>query len=412
MLTKTTALDVEKIRQDFPLLQREIHGQPLAYLDNASTTQKPITVLESMERYYTLYNANIHRGVYQLSEEATAAYEQVRQRVADFIHAAYEEIIFTRGTTESLNLLASSLGKTLKEGDEIILTEMEHHSNLVPWQQLAKEKKLVVKFIPVDAGGRLDLEAARKMITNKTKIVAAVHVSNVLGTINLAEELRALAHHHGALFVVDGAQAVAHLPVDVKALNCDFYAFSGHKMYGPTGIGVLYGKKHLLEQLPPFLFGGDMIREVTFEQSTWNDVPWKFEAGTPNIAGVIGLGMAIEYLKRTGMENIRDYEEELTAYALARLQKVQHVQVYGPSSPQHRAGVLSFNVKGIHSHDLATLLDREGIAVRGGHHCAMPLMRVLNIIGSTRASFGVYNTKEEIDRLIAAIEKAKRVFCL
>lgn len=412
MLTKTTAIDVEKIRQDFPLLQRELRGRPIVYLDNASTTQKPLSVIESMERYYSWYNANIHRGVYQLSEEATTAYEHVRQKIAEFIHAQYEEIIFTRGTTESLNLLAYSLGKTLRPGDEIVLTQMEHHSNLVPWQQIARERGAVVKYITLDTEGCVDMISARTLITTKTKIVAAAHISNVLGTVTPLEKIMRLAHEVGAVVIVDGAQAVAHRPVDVKALDCDFYAFSGHKMYGPTGIGVLYGKKHLLEQLSPFLYGGDMIREVTFEQSTWNDLPWKFEAGTPNIAGVIGLGVAVQYLEEAGLENIHSYETELMHYALACLGGVSGVTVYGPSPRQERGCVISFNVDGIHSHDLAALLDREGIAARGGHHCAMPLMKLLNITGSARISLGVYNTKEEIDHLIKAIEKAKKVFRL
>ena len=411
MLTNADVhLEADKIKQDFPILQREIHGQPLVYLDNAATTQKPASVIESMERYYSLYNANIHRGVYQLSEEATTAYERARQRVADFINASYEEIVFTRGTTESLNLLAYSLGKTLREGDEIVLTQMEHHSNLVPWQQIAKEKRAIVKFTALGKDGCLDIASARSLITKKTKIVAVAHVSNALGTVAPLNKIIEIAHAAGALVIVDGAQAIAHRQVDVKELDCDFYAFSGHKMYGPTGIGVLYGKKELLEKLSPFLYGGDMIREVTFEESTWNDVPWKFEAGTPNIAGVIGLGLAIEYLEKIGMQNIQAYEEWLTQHALEQLQSVKGLVVYGPSLGKERGSVISFNIEGIHSHDVASLLDREGVAVRGGHHCAMPLMRLLNIQGSTRVSFGIYNTRQDVHALVRAIEKAKRVF--
>lgn len=409
-MLKTKILDAEQIRKDFPLLQRDIHDKPLVYLDNASTTQKPLEVLESMERYYSWYNANIHRGVYVLSEEATLAYEQARQKVADFIHADYHEIIFTKGTTESLNLLAYSLGKTLHEGDEIVLTEMEHHSNLVPWQQVALEKKCVLKFIPIDAEGRIDLEAARKMITKKAKIVSVTHLSNVMGTITPLKELEELTHKQGALFIVDGAQAVAHLPINVRELHCDFYAFSGHKMFGPTGIGVLYGKKEHLERMSPFLYGGDMIREVRYETSTWNDVPWKFEAGTPNIAGVIGLGMAIDYLNMIGIDTIQHHEEMLTTYALEQLQNVRNITLYGPKSMNKRGGVISFTLEGIHSHDIATILDREGICVRGGHHCAMPLMKKLGITGSTRVSFSLYNTKHDIDKLVQALGQAQKVF--
>ena len=411
MLTKMNSqLDVAMIRQDFPIFQRKIHGHDLVYLDSASTAQKPLQVIEGMNKYYEVYAANVHRGVYTLSEESTAAYEQARQKVADFIHASYEEIIFTKGATESLNLLAYSLGKSLKPGDEIVLSQMEHHSNLVPWQQIAKEKKAAVKFIPLTSDGRLDVFAAKSIITKKTKIVAVAHMSNVLGSITPIRELSEMAHAAGALLVVDGAQAVAHFPVNVQELGCDFYAFSGHKMMGPTGVGVLYGKHAHLERLPPFLYGGDMIREVRFDDSTWNDLPWKFEAGTPNIAGVIGLGLAVDYLKKIGMEKIQEHEEELTAYACEKLRGIQGLTIYGPQQVHDRGGVISFNVEGIHSHDIATLLDREGVAVRGGHHCAMPLMNLLGISGSARASFAVYNTKEDVDKLVMAIEKARKVF--
>ncbi|MBI2147413.1 cysteine desulfurase [Candidatus Woesearchaeota archaeon] len=405
----------ERIRQDFPILQARVKNKPLIYLDSAATSQKPRQVIEALKKYYEEYNANVHRGIYALSEKATMAYEHARFIIARFINAEQHEIIFTKGTTESLNLLAYSLSKQLKKGDNIVLTQMEHHSNLVPWQQLAKESKrdgkdIEVRFIKITGDGRLDMGHARQCIDDSTKIVSVTHMSNVLGTINPVQELASLAHEHGALLVVDAAQSVPHMKIDVKELGCDFLAFSGHKLFGPTGIGVLYGRKELLAKLPPFLYGGDMIHEVRFEDSTFADAPNKFEAGTPNMAGAIGLAKAVEYLQQIGMENITEYEQELTAYALHRLQEMEGITVYGPPDAAARGGVISFTIAGIHPHDVAQLLDRDGICVRGGHHCAMPLMGVLGIAGSVRASLSMYNTKEDIGLLIAAIHKAQKMF--
>ncbi|MBI4148986.1 cysteine desulfurase [Candidatus Woesearchaeota archaeon] len=398
------------LRRDFPLLQQQSNGKPLIYLDSASTTQKPASVIQAMSNYYLTMNANIHRGVYRLSQDATAAYEEAHRNVAGFINAGFEEVIFTKSATESLNLLAYTLTKGMLQGEEIVLTQMEHHSNLVPWQQLAKERGLVVKYIRLTPDFRLDMQHAKEMITKRTKVVSVCHMSNVLGTINPITELASLAHAQGAVLVVDGAQGMPHLPVDVKALGCDFYAASGHKMLGPTGIGILYGKKALLEKLPPFLYGGDMIREVSYADSTFNDLPWKFEAGTPNIAEAIGLAAAIDYLRSIGMEQVQQHEMMLTEYALAKLGEMPGVRIIGPATAEQRSGVISFAVDGIHTHDVATVLDSEGIAVRGGHHCAMPLMELLGLAGTTRASFSVYNTQEEVDALVAAIQKAQRIF--
>lgn len=389
---------------DFPILKKVI------YLDNASTTQKPRQVLEAMKRYYEEENANVHRGVYRLSLLATMAYERAHEVVAKFINAKFEEIIFTKGTTESLNLLAYSWGKKLKAGDEIVLTQMEHHSNLVPWQQVAKERGAVLKFIPLTADYRVDMLAAEYLITPRTKIVSVVHMSNVLGTINPVEKIAELAHRVGAVCIVDGAQSVPHLPIDVQKIGCDFLAFSGHKMYGPTGIGVLYGKKKLLEEMEPFLYGGDMIREVTFEHSTWNDLPWKFEAGTPPIAEAVGLAAAIEYLERVGREEIAATERELTEYALEKLSLIPGLRMLGPGTVADRGAVISFTLDGVHPHDISQVLDQRNIAVRGGHHCAMPLMLVLGVSGATRASFSFYNTREEVDALVDGINEVQRIF--
>ncbi len=387
------------LKQDFPILKNII------YLDSASTTQKPTAVINAIKKYYEEDNANVHRGVYKLSLKATMAYEKAHEVVAKFIGAQFEEVIFTKGTTESLNLLAYSLGKTLKAGDEIVLTEMEHHSNLVPWQQLAKEKGLILKFIPITSDFRLDMRKARELITSKTRIVSVTHVSNVLGTINPVKELAALAHEVGAVMIVDAAQSVPHMPINVKELNCDFLAFSGHKMCGPTGIGVLYGKKELLEKMDPFLYGGDMIKEVTFEKSTWNDLPWKFEAGTPNIAGAIGLAAAINYLQKIGMEKIQQHEQELTRYALQQLSSLPGLTLIGPASAEERGAVFSFTVEGMHPHDVSELLDQANICVRGGHHCAMPLHQKLEIPGSVRASLYFYNTGGDIEALLTALSE-------
>jgi len=390
---------LQTLKSDFPLLKN------ITYLDNSSTTQKPKQVIEAISKYYEEDNANVHRGVYKLSLKATMAYEQAHETVAKFIGAQFEEIIFTKGTTESLNLLAYSLGKKLRPGDEIVLTEMEHHANLVPWQQIAKEKGALVKFISITSDYRLNLQKARELITSKTKIVSVTHISNVLGTINPLQELAALAHEAGAVMIVDAAQSVPHLPINVKELDCDFLAFSGHKMCGPTGIGVLYGKKELLEKMDPFLYGGDMIKEVTFENSTWNDLPWKFEAGTPNIAGAVGLAAAIEYLQGVGMEKIWQHEQELVEYTLGRIKNIAGIRLLGPATTENRGAVFSFVLDGIHPHDLSELLDKNNICVRGGHHCAMPLHEKLKISGSTRASLYFYNTKKEIDQLLDALSE-------
>lgn len=401
--------DVDKIRKDFPILQTKVYGMPLVYLDNAATTQKPKSVLKAIKKYYETTNANIHRGVYKLSEDATKLYEDSHAIVGGFINASAEEIVFTRNATESLNLLAYSLCASLNACDEILLTQMEHHSNIVPWQQLAKQQGLKVKFAEINSDGTLNIESFKSLLNKNTKIVSVTHVSNFLGTINPVEELAKLAHAAGAVFIVDASQSVPHMPVDVKKIDCDFAAFSGHKMCGPTGIGVLYGKKELLEKLPPFLFGGDMIKEVTFEDSKWNELPWKFEAGTPNIAGGIALAEAVMYLKKVRMENVRNHERELTIYALQKLKELSNITIYGPSAEQ-RSGIVSFNISDIHPHDVAAFLDKFGVAVRGGHHCAMPLAKLLGINGTTRVSFYFYNTKEEIDVLVDAVKKAQEFF--
>lgn len=402
--------DVQRIREDFPILSRQVNGKPLVYFDSSATSQKPSPVIAAINNYYKNHNANVHRGIHKLAEEATIAYEEAHQKVSRFIHGkGLEEIVFTKNTTESLNLLAYSLTKSLKKGDEIALTQMEHHSNLVPWQQLSKERGLVVKFIKIDQEGKLDPESIQETITKKTKIVSLTHVSNALGTVNPVKEIGKIAHENGALFVVDAAQSVPHMPVDVTKLECDFLAFSGHKMCGPTGIGVLYGKKELLENLPPFLYGGEMISQVTFEDTSFAELPWKFEAGTMNIAEAVGLAAAIDYLTKIGMENVHQYEKSLTSYGYKILSDIPNLTLYGPSPPE-RAGILSFNVSGIHPHDLSTLLDQDGIAIRAGHHCAMPLMNVLNVPGTARASLYFYNTREELDRLAESLEKAKKVF--
>ena len=410
MLRATSILNTEKIRKDFPILNRKINGMPLIYLDNSATTQKPKQVIQAITDYYENYNANVHRGIHTLSEEATIGYENAHKKVADFINVdSVEEIIFTKNATESLNLLAYSLTSQLKNGDEIVLTQMEHHSNIVPWQQLAKHRGLIVKYIKKDKEGKLDKNSIVDTITRKTKIVSVTHVSNVLGTINPVKEIGKIAHEHNAFFVVDSAQGVPHMPVDVKKIDCDFLAFSGHKMCGPTGIGVLYGRKERLQRMSPFLYGGDMIKEVRFDDTRFNDLPWRFEAGTPNISEGIGLGIAVDYLKKIGMENVREHERELVSYAMEKLSEIECIEIYGPSADS-RGGVVSFNLKGIHAHDVAHFLNEDGIAIRGGHHCAMPLMSVLGINGSARASFYIYNTYEEIDLLKKSLERTVRFF--
>lgn len=405
-------LDVQKIREDFPILKRLINGKPLVYLDNAATTQKPQQVIDSIVDYYSFHNANIHRGIHTLAEEATEMYEKSREKTAEFIGAENsKEIIFVRNSTEAINLVAQSWGRTyLKSGDEIVLSESEHHSNLVPWQMLAKEKGVKLIFLSLNEEGLLDVDYFRKILTKKVKLVSLVHVSNVLGTINPIPEIGKLTREVGAKFLVDGSQSVPRMPIKVKDLNCDFLAFTGHKMLGPTGIGVLWGKEEILQKMPPFLGGGDMIREVYLDHSSWNELPWKFEAGTPNIAGAIGFGEALDYLEKIGMENIFEYEKELTEYALSNLGNLGYLNIYGPKTVKHKTGVISFNIKGVHPHDVAQVLDQEAIAVRSGFHCAMPLHKKLALSASTRASFYIYNTKEEIDKLVEGLEKAIKTF--
>jgi cysteine desulfurase/selenocysteine lyase len=408
-----TPIDVEAIRKDFPILSRTVHGRPLVYLDNAATTQKPQAVIDALVHYYQTYNANIHRGLHTLSEEATARYEEVRVKTAQFVGAtSYESIVFTRNTTESINLVAHAWGRrNLKTGDEIVLTVMEHHSNLIPWQLLAKATGAQLRFVDIDDEGRLVWGDVERLIGDRTKLVAVTHMSNVLGTINPVREIAELAHRHGALVLIDGAQSVPHLPVDVAELDCDFLAFSAHKMLGPTGVGVLYARPELLKEMDPFLGGGEMIARVTLEDATWNDVPWKYEAGTPNIADVIAFGAAIEYLQGLGMEAVRAHEKELAAYALERLSAIPGLVIHGPRDPEARGGVISFNYGDLHPHDLGQVLDyQHSVAVRAGHHCAQPLMRRLGCVATARASFYVYNTREEIDALVEGVNDAARFF--
>lgn len=407
-------LDVAAIRQDFPILEEMVNGKMVAYLDNGASSLRPEQMIQSMLDYFHKYNANIHRGVYRWSEEATRHYERAHVKVAKFINASTaKEVIFTRNTSESLNLVAYSWGRAnVREGDEIVSTVMEHHSNIVPWQVLAAEKGAKLRYFSITPEGYLDLSQLDELINEKTKLVALTHMSNVLGTINPIEEVVKRAHAVGAVVVVDGAQSVPHMPVDVQALGCDFLAFSGHKMCGPTGIGVLWGKREILEAMPPFLTGGDMIRDVTLERSTWNDLPWKFEAGTPSIAEGIGLGAAVDYLQKLGMDKVRAHEIEMTRYALAHIKEVPDIILYGPKKAEEKGGIISFNLGDIHPHDLATLLDREGVAVRAGHHCCQPLIDKLNVAATTRASFYIYNTPEEVDQLVDALYKARQVFKL
>ncbi len=407
---KTSSLDVEKIRQDFPLLHQEVNGKPLAYLDNAATSQKPTQVIEALDKYYKEDNANIHRGVHTLSERATIDYEQAREKVRSFINANSEkEIIFVRGATEGINLIAQSYGRNkLKTGDEIIISEMEHHSNIVPWQLLCEQTGAILKIIPINDSGELILEEFEKLLSPKTKLVSIAHISNALGTINPIQTIIDRAHEHNAVVIIDGAQATPHTIVDVQALDCDFYVFSGHKLFGPTGIGVLYGKAHLLEAMPPWQGGGDMIKMVSFEKTLYNDLPYKFEAGTPHIAGVIGLGAAIDYVSATGLEAIAAHEHELLEYATEKILEVKGLRLIGTA--QQKTSILSFVIDSIHPHDIGTILDHEGIAIRTGHHCAMPVMTHFNVPATARASFAFYNTFEEVDRLIQALGKAREVF--
>jgi cysteine desulfurase/selenocysteine lyase len=413
--------DADAIRADFPVLQRTVHGKPLAYLDNAATSQKPESVLRAMDDYYRRYNANIHRGVHTLAEEATEAYEGARRRIGRFTNAySPREVVFVRNTTEAINLVTLTWGRAnLHEGDVIVLSVMEHHSNLVPWQLLAQATGARLEFIGLDPQGRLALEDLDRLLVNlgdRVKLVGLSGMSNVLGTINPVAEVAKRAHGAGALLLVDGAQSVPHLPVDVQAIDADFLAFSGHKMLGPTGIGVLWARKEILRDMPPFLGGGDMIKSVHLHESQWNDIPHKFEAGTPNVAAAIGLGAAVDYLNALGMENVQAHEQTLATYALERLGAVPNLQIYGPPAGE-RGGVITFNLirNGellIHPHDLASILDREGIAIRAGHHCAQPLMEHYGVPASARASFYVYNTEEEADRLVVALRKAQKIFGL
>lgn len=406
-----TTFDVARIRKDFPILDREVRGKKLVYLDSAATSQKPQVVIDTLTRYYQQSNANVHRGVHTLSDEATDAYEQARLKVSRFIKSpSSRSVVFVRNSTEAINLVAQSWArKRLKAGDEIVLTRMEHHSNLIPWQMVAAETGAKLKFIYLKPDGTMNLEHAAELIGDRTRLVAISHMSNVLGTINPVRELADMAHQRGALMLADGAQSVPHMPVDVGELGCDFLAFSGHKMLGPMGIGVLWAREELLEEMDPFMGGGSMIMEVTCETATWNDVPWKFEAGTPDVAGAIGLGAAIDYLQGLGMENVRQHEMELTGYALQELSKIDGMYIFGPRDPRIRGGVISFNMLDVHPHDVGTILDQEGIAIRAGHHCCQPLMRWLDVPATARASFYVYNTKEEVDALAAGLIKAKEI---
>ena len=397
-------------RPDFPLLSREVHGRPLVYLDNAATTQKPRAVLEAMDRLYTTCNANVHRGIHMLSQEATALHEAARERVRAFLNArSTAEIIFTRGTTESLNLVASSFAEAfLHEGDEVILTVMEHHSDIVPWQLARDRRGFTLRVVPMDDEGRLDLEAYAALLNERTRLVCCCHVSNVLGTVNPVREMARMAHDAGAYFLVDGAQSVPHFPVDVQELDCDFLAFSAHKLYGPTGVGVLYGKEELLERMPPYQGGGEMIARVTFEKTTFERLPFKFEAGTPDYVGTHGLAAAIDYVAGIGLDRIAAYEDQLTRHAMARMREIEDMQFFG--TVEGKTSVVSFNVGQIHPMDLGTLLDHLGFAIRTGHHCAQPLMARCGVEGMARVSFALYNTIEEIDRFVEALQRVVRMF--
>ncbi|MFC0559413.1 cysteine desulfurase [Halalkalibacter alkalisediminis] len=402
-------MNAKEIKQLFPILNQEVNGNPLVYLDSAATSQKPLKVIEAIDDYYRRYNSNVHRGVHTLGTLATDGYEGAREKVRRFINASsMEEIVFTRGTTTALNLVAASYGRdNLTAGDEIVISMMEHHSNIIPWQQVAKQTGATLKYFPLQPDGTIDLADAEKTITNKTKIVSVMHVSNVLGTINPVKEIAEIAHRNGAIMVVDGAQSTPHMKIDVKDLDCDFFAFSAHKMVGPTGIGALYGKKALLEKMEPIEFGGEMIDFVGLQDSTWKELPWKFEGGTPIIAGAIGLGAAIDFLEEVGLDEIAKHEHELATYAIERLSDIDGMTIFGP---KHRAGVVTFNLDDVHPHDVATVLDAEGIAVRAGHHCAQPLMKWLQVTATARASFYLYNTKEDVDALYTGLVKTKEYF--
>ena len=404
-------MDIETIRRDFPILSRMVHDKPLVYLDNAASTQMPMQVMEVFNEYHSGYHSNVHRGVHTLSQEATDAFERVRGKVQKFIGAAYEkEIVYTSGATDSLNLVAASYGRTfLQTGDEILISNMEHHANIVPWYMLAREKDLQIKVIPIDDTGELDMDAYSSMLSNRTKIVAVNHISNALGTINPVKEVSRLARQAGAVSVIDGAQAVPHAIVNVQDIDCDFYVFSAHKMLGPTGTGILYGKERHLKAMPPYRGGGDMILSVSFEEIIYNDVPFKFEAGTPAIAQIIMLGRAIDYLQEIGMNNIAAREEELLNYATTRINEIPGIRIIGTAA--HKASVLSFVMEGVHPHDIGTILDYNGVAIRTGHHCAQPVMERYNIPATSRASLAFYNTHSEIDIFIKALHEVREVFC-
>ncbi|MCH1625565.1 cysteine desulfurase [Fredinandcohnia quinoae] len=402
-------MNIHDIRDMFPILHQEVNGNPLVYLDSAATSQKPIQVIEAVDRYYREYNSNVHRGVHTLGTKATDGYENAREKVRKFINAkSTQEVIFTRGTTTALNMIATSYGRdNLQEGDEIVITYMEHHANIIPWQQIAKQTGAVLKYIPLQQDGSIDLKDVEETVTGQTKIVSVMLVSNVLGSINPIKDIAKIAHRNGAIMVVDGAQAAPHMKIDVQDLDCDFLGFSGHKMCGPTGIGVLYGKKEFLEKMEPVETGGEMIDFVGLYESTWKELPWKFEAGTPIIAGAIGLGAAIDFLEEIGLDHIAAHEHKLVEYALERFSQIEGITVYGP---KHRAGLVTFNIDDVHPHDVATVLDAEGIAVRAGHHCAQPLMKWLNVSATARASFYLYNTEQEIDKLVEGLIKTKEYF--
>ena len=408
-MDRAATLDPEVLRRDFPILHQEVHGKPLVYLDNAATTQKPQSVIDALVHYYEHDNANVHRGVHELSQRATNDYEDARVVVRNFLGAAAsEEIIYTRGTTESINLVTASWGRAnVGTGDEVLISAMEHHSNIVPWQLLCEEKGAKLKVVPINDDGEFLFDEYEKLLSDRTKIVAVNHVSNALGSINPVREIIKLAHERGALALIDGAQAVAHMEVDVQALDCDFYAFSSHKIFGPTGVGILYGKQALLEAMPPCEGGGDMIKYVTFEKTVYNDLPYKFEAGTPNIADAIGLGAALHYVNEVGLEAIGVYEEELLAYATERVTAIEGVTLIGTA--RSKASVLSFNLDPVHPHDLGTVLDSEGVAIRAGHHCAQPVMDRFGVVATARASFAFYNTRAEVDQLVAALHKAREM---
>ncbi|MFE8696661.1 cysteine desulfurase [Cytobacillus sp. FJAT-53684] len=405
-------MDIYDIRQLFPILHQEVNGKPLVYLDSAATSQKPVQVIEAIDKYYRESNSNVHRGVHTLGTRATDGYEGAREKVRKFINAkSTEEIIFTRGTTTSLNTVAASYAMAnLHEGDEIVISYMEHHSNIIPWQQVAKKTGAVLKYLPLQEDGTIALEDVRETVTGHTKIVSIMQVSNVLGVVNPIKDIAKIAHENGAIMVVDGAQSTPHLKVDVQDLDCDFFAFSGHKMCGPTGIGVLYGKKQLLENMEPVEFGGEMIDFVGLYESTWKELPWKFEGGTPIIAGAIGLGAAIDFLEEVGLDNIEAHEHKLAAYAMEKMSTIDGITIFGPKDVSKRTGLVTFNLNDVHPHDVATVLDAEGIAVRAGHHCAQPLMKWLKQSATARASFYLYNTEEDIDKLVSGLVRTKEYF--